>query len=215
MPLRYWLLHANGTRQLIDPNLFDLQEVAEDARREGGELLVEGLKVPRVRTKRAATPRAGRVANKQEAAPVAAVLPTKFMPPISALEPMFRMRLSLIHQCKYDYILELNSRPTNRVLGGYYKSRALVRVYTHDRETGPRPLDEVFETFLHEIAHHLEYTEPSTFSARKCGRVKGMMHSPLFHKIFKMLKNRWAVCYPRELPAGKVETAGVETPKDA
>jgi hypothetical protein len=88
--------------------------------------------------------------------------------------------------------LDINSRATIRVLGGYYKSRRLVRVYVRDREQGLRPLEELFDTFLHEMAHHLEYTEPYSFSARSCGRVPGRMHSRLFWKILGELKYRWA-----------------------
>ena len=84
------------------------------------------------------------------------------------------------------------ARPTERVLGGYYKSRRLVRVYSHDRVDGPRPLEEVFETFLHEVAHHLEYTEPQSFGSRGCRRAYGLMHSRLFWRIFGELKWRWA-----------------------
>ena len=57
---------------------------------------------------------------------------------------------------------------------------------------GRRPLEELFDTFLHEIAHHLEYTEPKAFSGRRCGRVPGRMHSKLFWKILSDLKQRWA-----------------------
>ena len=89
-------------------------------------------------------------------------------------------------------MVEVNARPTRRVLGGYYKSRRLVRIYSHDQVHGPRPLDELFETFLHEVAHHLEYTEPQTFGSRGCRRVYGLMHSRLFWRIFGELKWRWA-----------------------
>ena len=60
----------------------------------------------------------------------------------------------------FRWTVDINTRPTERVLGGYYRSRRLVRVYSHDRVEGRRPLEELFDTFLHEVAHHLEYTEP-------------------------------------------------------
>ncbi|QEH36890.1 hypothetical protein OJF2_54750 [Aquisphaera giovannonii] len=117
----------------------------------------------------------------------------RYVPPISALGPLFRYRFEKIHRCRVGYDLDINPRPTTRVLGGYYKSRALVRVYVRDRELGLRPLEELFDTFLHELAHHLEYTEPSSFAARACGRVPGRMHSRLFWKILGELKHRWAL----------------------
>ena len=67
-----------------------------------------------------------------------------------------------------------------------------MRIYSHDSKDGRRPISELFDTFLHEVAHHLEYTEPDSFHARSCQRVHGRMHSPLFWKILGDLKIRWA-----------------------
>jgi hypothetical protein len=124
--------------------------------------------------------------------PLAGPAITRFEPPISALGPLFRYRLERIHVCRANYRVDINTRATLRVLGGYYRSRRLVRVYTHDREEGRRPLEELFDTFLHEIAHHLEYTEPRTFAPCACRRVPGLMHSRLFWKILGELKQLWA-----------------------
>jgi hypothetical protein len=121
-----------------------------------------------------------------------AELPSRFDVPVTALAPLFLARLERIYRCRTAFDLDLNTRPTARVLGGYYKTRRLVRVYVHDRDLGRRPLEELFDTFLHEVAHHLEYTEPASFSARACGRVPGRMHSRLFWKILGELKHRWA-----------------------
>jgi hypothetical protein len=173
MPERYWLVHPNGGRQLIDPGQFDLTHLAEQARRVGGRLVVES--VGAATGVQASTEPSGRI----------------FEPPISALCPLFRSRLELIHACQVGFAVDINTRPTNRVLGGYYKSRRLVRVYSHDRDLGRRPLEELFDTFLHEMAHHLEYTEPDSFLADECGRVPGRMHSRLFWRILGELKSRW------------------------
>jgi hypothetical protein len=118
--------------------------------------------------------------------------PGPFEPPVSALGPLFRYRLEQIHRCRASYAIDINTRPTLRVLGGYYKSRRLVRVYSHDRLEGRRPLVELFDTFLHEIAHHLEYTEPRSFKSTRSYRVYGLMHSRLFWRILGELKYRWA-----------------------
>lgn len=96
-----------------------------------------------------------------------AQLPSRFDVPVSALAPLFRARLERIYLCRIAFDLDLNTRATARVLGGYYKTRRLVRVYVNDSELGRRPLEELFDTFLHEVAHHLEYTEPTSFSARR------------------------------------------------
>ena len=130
-----------------------------------------------------------RTATGRDPAPEA---PGRFEPPVSALGPLFSRRLEQIHFCRVKFSLEINSRPTLRVLGGYYRSRHLVRIYSHDSADGRRPLDELFDTFLHEVAHHLEYTEPFTFGARSCRRVPGLMHSRLFWRILGELKWRWA-----------------------
>ena len=115
-----------------------------------------------------------------------------FILPVSAIGPLFRYRLERIYRCRVEFDVDVNNRATTRVLGGYYKSRRLVRIYARDRELGQRPLEELFDTFLHEVAHHLEYTEPFSFSARGCGRVPGLMHSRLFWRILGELKYRWA-----------------------
>jgi hypothetical protein len=143
------------------------------------------------------------------AAPVPA-LPDRFEPPISALGPLFRHRLERIRSCRVNYVVDVNTRPTERVLGGYYRSRRLVRIYAHDRVEGRRPLEELFDTFLHEVAHHLEYTEPQSFGSRGgCRRIRGLMHSRLFWRILGELKWRWAELQtPR--PSRRPSTTGPE-----
>jgi hypothetical protein len=184
MPERYWLVHPNGGRQLIDPRHFDLDRLAEQARQIGGRLVVEGEAIV-IRTDPEAPA-------KREAVPGPDEPPRRFEPPISALGPLFRSRLDRVYPCLVDFEVDINTRPTTRVLGGYYKSRRLVRVYSHDRQLGRRSLEELFDTFLHEIAHHVEYTEPDSFRARECERVPGRMHSQLFWRILGELKGRWA-----------------------
>ena len=169
MPERYWLELPNGGRQKIDPSQFDLDLLAEQALRVGGRIVIESAALP---------------------AP-----PPGFEPPITALAPMFRQRLVRLYECRVDYSVDMNTRPTSRILGGYYRRRRLVRVYTHDRGTGRRPLEELFDTFLHEIAHHIEYTEPESFGAVDCARVPGRMHSRLFWRILGELKRNWATLH--------------------
>lgn len=177
MPRHYWLVHPNGGRQLIDPRQFDIVRLAEQARRLGGQLVAEEEPDAELIT----------TASRPTTAP-----PTSsFEPPLSSVGPLFRARLASIHDCQGEYSLEINPRPTQRMLGGYYHRRRLVRVYSHDRVTGRRPLEELFDTFLHEMAHHLEYTEPQSFEGRRCGRVRGRMHSDLFWHILAQLKLRW------------------------
>ena len=118
--------------------------------------------------------------------------PPPFEPPTSMIAPLFLRRLERIHSCRVEFELDINTRPTRHVLGGYYRSRRLVRIYTHDTRDGRRPFRELFETFLHEVAHHLEYTEPQTFHSKVCHRVPGRMHSQLFWRILGELKFRWA-----------------------
>jgi hypothetical protein len=116
----------------------------------------------------------------------------QFEVPVSMLGPLFHSRLQRIHRCRVPFQLEISNRATKRVLGGYYRIRRLVRIYVRDQEFGQRPLEELFDTFLHEVAHHLEYTEPTSFSGRRCGRRPGRMHSRLFWRILGELKYRWA-----------------------
>jgi hypothetical protein len=179
MSQRYWLVQADGGRQLIDPRQFDLSALAEVARRLGGRLEVE--ESPAHHT---GAPSATRTV------PLTSV-PRGYEPPLPALGPMFQARLERVFRPQVPFTVDMNSRPTTRVLGGYYKRRRLVRIYTHDTVSGRRPLEDLFDTFLHEVAHHLEYTEPESFLAPGCGRVPGRMHSPLFWRILGELKRRW------------------------
>ncbi len=181
MPERFWLVHPNGSRQLIDPKHFDLERLSKQAERLGAKLIVEGV------SDAVLTGGAARISTSGNGNGN----PNTFEPPITAMGPLFRARLDRIHDCGTPFVLDINTRPTCRVLGGYYRKRRLVRIYTHDRETGRRPLEELFDTFLHEVAHHLEYTEPQTFNGRRCGRVPGRMHSALFWNILGELKGRW------------------------
>jgi hypothetical protein len=178
MPERYWIIHPNGGRQLIDPRQFDLDRLAEQAHRMGSRLVLEMEPAPP----------ASKVERVSE---LVSGTPPHFEPPVSALSPLFQLRLEQIFECKEKYTIDINTRPTVHVLGGYYRKIALVRVYSHDRVLGRRPLEELYDTFLHEVAHHLEYTEPETFQAAKCGRVRGRMHSRLFWHILGDLKRRW------------------------
>jgi len=177
MSERYWLVHPNGGRQLIDPRQFDVVRLADQVTLLGGRLIIENVAAP-------APPTAISFA--------ATKTHRLFEPPVSALGPLFRDRLERVYVCKQSYSVDINTRPTTRVLGGYYKTRSLVRIYSHDRQSGRRPLEELFDTFLHEMAHHLEYTEPDSFHAKACGRVPGRMHSRLFWRILGDLKRRWA-----------------------
>lgn len=221
MPVRYWLVHSNGARQLIDPQLFDLERLGESVRARGGTIVVEGLIDPRKVNKTPKRPRKPRTkASPALPAPASGSSPepatalagavsagsaVAFVPPAAALAPLFRLRLRSIHECRREFTLEISERPTNRVLGGYYPRRTAIKLYTSDVETGRRALDELFDTFLHEVAHHLEYTEPSSFSAKRCGRVRGVMHSPLFWKIYNTLRQKWMIVRDAETPRRKVE----------
>ncbi len=173
---RYWLVLPSGGRQLIDPREFDLARVAEQAERVGARLVLES------------PPHATGPHEPRPAAPASASLDA----PVSMLKAMFRHRFDRIYLCEIAYHVDINTRPTTRVLGGYYHKRRLIRVYSHDIATGRRATEELWDTFLHEMAHHLEYTEPHSFNARKCQRVRGRMHSGLFWFILSVLKRRWA-----------------------
>ncbi len=201
MGSRYWLIHSNGTRQAIDPARFDLVRLWEEARERGGHLVRvgrlqseptavnpagHGALADRARVESGSSDRSPRPASSGRR-----VATVAYQPPISALSALFQTRLEQIYLCAEPFRLDVNARPTLRVLGGYYKERRLIRIYAFDTKQGRRPLEELFDTFLHEVAHHLEYTEPGSFGASSCGRVPGRMHSPLFWRILGELKGRW------------------------
>ncbi|QDV37921.1 hypothetical protein [Tautonia plasticadhaerens] len=180
MPERRRPSRPSRGRSPFDASREDLEHLAGYVRGFAGRLLAEprpDSSPPADGTRVARSPGAG---------------PARYEPPASAIGPLFLRRLDRIHSPRVDFDLDVNARPTARVLGGYYRRRRLVRIYSHDREAGRRPLEELFDTFLHEVAHHLEYTEPQSFHAKSCGRVPGRMHSELFWRILGELKARWA-----------------------
>jgi hypothetical protein len=180
MPDREWLDVPHGTRDVVDSNRGRPDRPADEARSGGGRMRDEPW------ADAARPPEGTKVAR----AP--GVAASCYEPPLSAIGPLFLRRLERIHPPRVDFVLDINPRATARVLGGYYRRRRLIRIYTHDRESGRRSLEELFDTFLHEVAHHLEYTEPQRFNARACERVPGTMHSDLFWRILGELKSRWA-----------------------
>jgi hypothetical protein len=113
----------------------------------------------------------------------------------SPLERVLRDRLVLIHECLVEFELDLNPRPTRWALGRYYRSRRFLRVYIHDRDAGPRPLEEVFAIFLHEVAHHLDATEPHSFPPARSRPLprstRRGSHGPRFRRILKTLEEGW------------------------
>ena len=107
------------------------------------------------------------------------------------LERLFRRRLGRIYESQVEFELEFHRRPTRVAMGRYYRSRRLIRIYAVDADEGERSVEELFEVFLHELAHHLEYHEPDRFGG-ECQREHGRAHSPLFHHIWETLRSRWA-----------------------
>lgn len=180
MPERDWLDVPHGTRDVVHSSREDQDQQADRTCSSQGRARVED------RADTARPPEGTKVAR----AP--GVTASRYEPPLSAIGPLFLRRLERIHPPRVDFVLDINPRATARVLGGYYRRRRLIRIYTHDRESGRRSLEELFDTFLHEVAHHLEYTEPQRFHARACERVPGTMHSDLFWRILGELKSRWA-----------------------
>jgi hypothetical protein len=173
---RYWLVHPNGGKQWIDPMQFDLVELARRATGFGGNLVVEKAERAEAVAKKTVKERA----------------PFRFEPPVGALSALFLHRLARVYPCRETFDVDMNTRPTRNRLGSYYRVRRLIRVYTHETGVGRRPLEDLFDTFLHEVAHHLEYSEPDSYHATECGRVPGRMHSRLFWIILGDLKARWS-----------------------
>ncbi|WZO96918.1 hypothetical protein EP7_003925 [Isosphaeraceae bacterium EP7] len=182
---RYWLVHPNGGKQWIDPMRFDLVDLARRATNFGGNLVVEKAERSEVVVRKPAKERA----------------PFRFEPPIGALSALFLHRLGRVYPCRETFDVDMNTRPTRNRLGSYYRARRLIRVYTHETGAGRRPLEELFDTFLHEVAHHLEYSEPDSYNAAECGRVPGRMHSHLFWIILGDLKARWVEVQTTGKPA--------------
>ena len=173
MTKRYWLIHANGGRQWIDRASSTWTVLPSRPGRPGGDSSSR-KRLPRMPSRRRPSPLVLHPAALR-AADVGArsAVPG---PPGTGL-------------CLQGGVRSGDQHPADgALLGGYYRTRRLVRVYSHDRQLGRRPLEELFDTFLHEMAHHIEYTEPGSFHAPKCERVRGRMHSGLFWRILGELK---------------------------
>ena len=100
----------------------------------------------------------------------------------------FLSRLDTVYSCLCEFALDINTRPTTE------SSAVITRPEGWSgsiRTTGSSaaPLEELFDTFLHEVAHHLEYTEPDSF--RPLVRESRSDAQPLFWRILGELKGRW------------------------
>lgn len=77
--------------------------------------------------------------------------------------------------CCSDFELELRPYSKN-YYGRYYTNRELVVVYVYrDKEkTTPFDYSDIFSTVLHEVCHHLQWSNPEWV------RLKGVMHDKAF-----------------------------------
>lgn len=83
--------------------------------------------------------------------------------------------------------VELILRPYSKTMYGYYdsnKHRIVLYVYSDNRRRQLMPYCEIWSSFLHELAHHLQYTTTDYV------RVKGVMHNSDFYKILYSLENK-------------------------
>lgn len=81
--------------------------------------------------------------------------------------------------------VELILRPYSKTMYGYYdprKRRIVLYIYLDCGKSHLRPYSELWDTFLHELAHHLQYTTTNYV------RTKGVMHNSGFYKILDSLK---------------------------
>ena len=124
---------------------------------------------------------------------------TRFEPPVSALGPLFRYRLERIHACRVESASSTSTPGPPGACSGATTGRDDWSESTPTTATKAGGRWKSFSsTFLHEVAHHLEYTEPQTFGSRGCRRTHGLMHSRLFWRILGELKWRWAELEARQ-----------------
>ena len=184
MSERYWLIYPNGGRQLIDPRQFDIVGLAAKARLVGGRLVVEN------ETVEARTESANHVAPPPRSKPHFRLDASSRQSPRSARS---FGRGSSASMSVWWPMSSKSTRGRPRECSAGTTSHADLCDSIHTTaSTAAGSLEELFDTFLHEIAHHIEYTEPDSFHARECQRVHGRMHSPLFWRILGDLKYRWA-----------------------
>lgn len=79
---------------------------------------------------------------------------------------------------------ELNLRPFSKSYYGRYtpKSKKIfLYVYSNSGLTNMYSYSKLFETLLHEVVHHIQWTDPDYV------RVKGVMHNEDFYRIYNKL----------------------------
>ena len=182
MPERYWLVHPNGGRQLIDPRQFDLDRLAEHARRIGGRVVVErdspptpakfagavAAARPTARLRRSSSPRS-RHSRRSSSAGSTRSIPASASS--SSTSTPGRPRASSAAITRRGG-WSGSTRTTGSSAGGPWKSSSTPSS-TRLRTTSNTP-------------------SPTRSTPASCGRVPGRMHSRLFWRILGELKGRWA-----------------------
>ncbi len=100
---------------------------------------------------------------------------------LEEVEQYFKAYLQSVYNCKVDYTIEASRRNT-QLVGGHYKSSCKkIKIY----RIGHCPLHILKYVALHELAHHIHYTE---FNKEQR---KEKTHGKEFYAILEVLiKNR-------------------------
>ena len=88
-----------------------------------------------------------------------------------------------IKDTDFDLVLRGYSKT---MYGSYspYNNRIVLYVYMDSNYTYEYPYISLFETFLHEVVHYLQYKDPDFV------RLKGVMHNPDFYNTFNFLMKK-------------------------
>lgn len=82
---------------------------------------------------------------------------------------------------------ELAMKPYSKSYYGRYvpkKKRVIVYVYEDSDKTVFYPYEKLFSTVLHEVTHHLQWSDP------EFKRIRGVMHNSEFYQIYNRLMRK-------------------------
>jgi len=84
--------------------------------------------------------------------------------------------LLTLHKCKEKFSLSFSGKKNNRVNGKYFPATCEIVINNRNFEEGEAGGNLLFYTAIHELAHHIQYTE-------HCGETGDQQHTKLFWSL--------------------------------
>jgi hypothetical protein len=102
----------------------------------------------------------------------------------NGMEFTVKQNLLKLHDCVEDFVLVFSGKKSGKVNGLYYPLAKKIIIYSRNFITDSGEINEalLFYTAMHELAHHIQYTEAGHKSAR--------CHTQLFYAILDDLADK-------------------------